>query len=77
LSGEGYGVQHPDDGSSVWLAPTASLLARWNLSKSVVFVARVGASAPLLHPRFTLEDIGTVNAAAALAVRTSLGLDFR
>lgn len=74
LRGRGFGVQNPDEGAALWVAPTAEGHLALTLLPWLELELTLAAVVPLRRPDFVLQQVGIVHRAAPLTGRTTAAL---
>jgi hypothetical protein len=73
LTGQGFGVASPGQGSALWVTPWAEGRASFTLVEWLELEPSVGFGFPLSRPNFVLTTVGIVHRASVVVGR--LGLD--
>ncbi|MEQ9321148.1 MAG: hypothetical protein RIF41_18440 [Polyangiaceae bacterium] len=74
MRGRGFGVQNPDEGAALWLAPTPEGHLSLTLLPWLELELTLAAAIPLRRPDFVLNQVGIVHQAAPLTGRTTAAL---
>lgn len=75
MRAEGFGVEAPDAGSAVWLAPEASAALDVYVLPWLLFDLDFGLGVPILRPAFVLDNVGDVHQPGPVVGRLSLGAE--
>jgi hypothetical protein len=74
MNAEGFGVEHPGEGSALWVAPVVGLRGSYRLAGPLAAVADIDAAFPLIQRTFLLENVGDVYRPPGATPRFALGL---
>lgn len=73
LRAEGFGVDSPESGQALWLAPEAGAALDVHLTRWLLLDLGLGLTVPVLRPTFVLENVGDVHRPEPVAGRLGLG----